>query len=154
MCYIRHVETTVDAKMLLTVPRKWEAFDTELYNYVISLATQELKRQLMAYQQGCFVNGFAPSGRYALWYLLRKFAVSKATSAQFDITRLIKHEAKGDLALYLDGLDIILADQDELPAEALLHSIVEPQLRTFQSLVQVFQYPTSFVMVSFCWSSM
>ena len=62
----------------------------------------------------------------------------RATSAQLDITRLIQHKAKGDLGLYLDGLDIILQDQDEMPAEALLHSPVEPQLRTFTSLARAF----------------
>ena len=79
-----------------------------------------------------------PPGRYALWHLLRKYAVNKATAAQADMVKLIRHEAKGDLALYLDGLDSILQDQDDVPSEAFLYSLVEPQLRTFKSMEHVF----------------
>ena len=38
----------------------------------------------------------------------------------------------------MDGLDTLLLNLDEPPTEALLHSLVEPQLRTFKSMEHVF----------------
>ena len=52
--------------------------------------------------------------------------------------KLLGHKAAGDLALYLDGLDTLLLNLDEPATETLLHSLVEPQLRTFKSMEHVF----------------
>ena len=109
-------------------------FDTVLYTGEVNLAGPELKRQLTAYQLQCFSRGEAPSGRYALWHLLQRSSVTRATAAQADFTMLLRHNAYGDLELYLDGLDIILEQLDEPPSDALLYSLLEPQLRGFKAL--------------------
>ena len=118
--------------------KRWESFDAVLYDGVVGFASAELKRQLTNYQQRCFAQRVAPSGRYALWHLLRKYAVSRGTAVQSDMMRLLSHKAAGDLSLYLDGLDNLLLNLDEPATETLLHSLVEPQLRTFKSMEQVF----------------
>ena len=114
--------------------QRWERFDAVLYEGVMGFASADLKRQLTNYQQRCYAQRVTPSGRYALRHLLRKYAVSRGTTVQSDLTRLLSHKAAGDLSLYLDGLDNLLLNLDEPPTENLLHSLVEPQLRTFKSM--------------------
>ena len=49
--------------------QRWEGFDAVLYEGVMGFASADLKRQLTNYQQRCFAQRVAPSGRYALWHL-------------------------------------------------------------------------------------
>ena len=137
--FISNVEHMRDPMELLGPPSKrWEGFDAVLYEGVMGFASADLKRQLTNYQQRCYAQRVAPSGRFALWHLLRKYAVSRGTAVQSDLSRLLNHKAAGGLSLYLDGLDNLLLNLDEPATETLLHSLVEPQLRTFKSMEQVF----------------
>ena len=132
--FIRGVEACQDPNTLLQVPRKWQSLDAELFGGVLRYATGELKRALLNYREGCYRQGGPPSGRWALWQAIRKYLLQRGTATQVDLTALMNHEFRGDLSVYLDGLDAILMHLSKPPEEELLHACVEPQLRRCKAL--------------------
>jgi len=132
--YVQSVESATTPDEFHITPRRWQAFDDQLFNGVLRYATGELKRTLSIYREERFRQGQVPSGRYALWHALRKFMVEKSTAAQVDLALLINHKYNGDLSAYLDGLDAILMRLTQPPSADLLHACVEPQLRKCRAL--------------------
>ena len=85
-----------------------------------------------------FTKGLEPSGRCALWEALQYYVVEIGAAFQVDLHALWHLKYKGDLALYLDGLDEILGRMMRPVDETVLHSIVEPQLRLCKPLAMDF----------------
>ncbi|CAK0800353.1 unnamed protein product [Prorocentrum cordatum] len=128
-----------DPAALLIVPKKWQPFDAELFSAVMRYSAGEPKRKLTTCREQCYKQGVPPAGRWAFWHAIRKSVLERGTATQVDLTALMTREFRGDLSLYLDGLDAILEHLREPPDEALLHACVVPQLRKCRPLALDFE---------------
>ena len=137
--YLRFVETCDAIAPLEKRPRKWEPFDTELCSAINSCARGPLKRELTIYQESRTNAGQATSGRALFWMLLKSFQLDLGQRLKVDIADLLGWKYKGDLGVYLDGLDQLLMGLSREPDEHLLAALVEHQLRLCKGLAPSFE---------------
>jgi len=132
--FVQAVETCSDPELLLSAPRRWESFDSELLVAVLAVAPAELNRTLVNKREALQRKGAFLTGRYALWSFYSLFRIERADSLQIDLKTLWSYEYGGDLALYIAGLDAILLNFTTPPDPDMVAAAVIPQLRRCKHL--------------------
>ena len=88
-------ELSEDGAGLHETPRKWRAFDGELFIAVMRYASGELKRNLVIYQEASYAKGVQPSGRYAFWSAIRDTSLSAARRRRWTCRRSLPTRTTG-----------------------------------------------------------
>jgi hypothetical protein len=137
--YIQSAEKADEAAMSV-VPRRWEPFDTELSQAILRIATGSLRRELSSKQQTALDRGETLPGRLALCILHQRFRLESGQTAQVEMTKLMALRFNGDLELFLDSLDTVLASMSKEPDEAFLMALIEPEHRKAKSMSHEFVF--------------
>ena len=119
---------------------KWEQLDQELSLAVLRIADNALKRKLLHHQDVRLQDGRPMNGRQALWILLNSYSVSKGTRMQGEMQDLMALTFTGDLEVFVSRFDSMMGGiMSDIP-EALLRTVLEPQLRKAVELRADFVY--------------
>ena len=137
--YVQEVFNATDVTQLEAIPSRWDAFDTELASALLKSASGAVAREIQLYQEQCNRELRPFGGRPVLYMILKRYELNYGQALQVDIAALQALTFKGDLEGYLDALDSRLAIMVQEPDQALLLSIVEPELRKCSELSLDFQ---------------